>query len=1493
MATQLGREQPQAAQVQHQSSTHMMKTTKSGRPFVKDIHDLFSTLIVSLPMDSHRHMFRSYPNTFTTEEAVLNLNMAKSVCQTFMDAKLFEHATDSTNRTFRDKNLYALTPKGVYVLEKFMSRNGIVANNLSKMFASYSSPIRLYFLERNPDNDSILLNKSAIEAVFRRFLGLYPNDTTSGNSNNNTEVISDSSSNSSSEKGDRNLGIELKERQQNHKTYRHTFYGLSALDWLCDFSTAIARDEASKIANEFLRIGLIEPVPEKKSEKQQHEQRFSRSTLYQVTDEGRYIAGWEFDLQQSNRNNHSNNGLRGILSMANLNKAAADASMISSHGTTFTTKSHSKGKSIDSFPTLKQESNTKRLQQILEDSTLCSLLMEFLKANFCEENLIFLLDVKNFKSKYGNQLNETEQKNLISDVFRIYNNYLAPVCPIELNIEHSLKQQITQYMTSIESHDQQSTSPEPPPITVNLYDKLEDTIFRLLASDSIPRFIRTDKYLNAVYGASAATSSSPPKNSSRSITPESQMATTYTRPLQPQKRVKLVSTCDNCKTRKVRCDKVRPSCGACTKTARNCSYVYSAHSQMLRESGGNGAAANRAQQMQEKLNELQRTQERKIDQTQNFISMFMRGYEADVNNQETFQGFFLRPELQPLQQQQENPIPMSQGLAQAVLQHSTEIASKIHRITEQCEVPPELLSQPPSQEINQSIVPNEQLRIHELTTAFEELNIYQSTRYIGEGSLLLIGDEDDNKEKFIPQGEQDLSAVRESLKYLPDPETVDYLISLYYQHLHRYTPFLRKQVVRNALQNLSKPQHLLLLNCVFFAASPFHEDPARKDGRVYFERAEALLFEYCRTQPHVLTVIATVLLGHHNKQPVAGWMYNGIATKMLFELGLHRKMKNVKIKLVNEVARLRNEAFWITFISENFISAAYGRPNMIEENDCDVDELELPDDLNPPDEDSRLYIAFVYCAMLNRICVKVRKYMHNASRMKLIQEDENKFRLLDAQLGNWFQGLPQWLTFTEMSKDLNGSLLNGIGGDLHLFFYTVLILLHSRHLKTQGGAYSEYTIYPPNAPVTCTQAAKIIVTWLDILLSNVPEFFAHSICGPFAINPAMRVFRWNAQHGPDANDPRAAEVNQKMVENLETIKVRVAEISRKYDRGRENGDNQNSSYSSTFMWLGNPDSGNVEEGFDIGQREGEVYIADNDSELRSQYRKITWKTTGSSFGRRRSTRGSSIGGGSRQMSWTSISGSSQNRQMSWTSNAGPSRRMSSYSSTKCYANGGVNRWYTMQSGPLNEEPQSFTDEDLNFTFLTDKKIEFSSYDQQQSPDIVEVEERQKREQELFEPDDSSTSSNYISPQLSSSTYSSPLLLDRDSIISSPSSAATTTNTERTVRPHEIEKNQSQASGDLQQQLTSQPPLIQQSEQGGTQQQQYYDFSYVIWSPPVQIRNPLRTTSNSSSTSVMPTPPLGPNDEELFGPSLDDFADDGFWDVLKNAGGLHDDDLLSH
>ncbi len=102
---------------------------------------------------------------------------------------------------------------------------------------------------------------------------------------------------------------------------------------------------------------------------------------------------------------------------------------------------------------------------------------------------------------------------------------------------------------------------------------------------------------------------------------------------------------------------------------------------------------------------------------------------------------------------------------------------------------------------------------------------------------------------------------------------------------------------------------------------------------------------------------------------------------------------------------------------------------MIDETDCDID---VPNNVSsipyPMDENVRFEVAYIYLINLSRICARVRKYLH-ASRLRvLVQEDENKFRILDAALANWSHSLPEWLRFEEIAKDPNGNLLNGVGG---------------------------------------------------------------------------------------------------------------------------------------------------------------------------------------------------------------------------------------------------------------------------------------------------------------------------------------------------------------------------------------------------------------------------------------------------------------------------------
>ncbi|GES76518.1 regulator of G protein signaling [Rhizophagus clarus] len=496
------------SKVQRLRSSRVMETTRSGRPYVKDLHDMFSTLIISLPMETHQNSSGNYPDSFTTEEAIANLgslkltrshrmpdqknpskiittttitkftmskSTAKAACQTFMDARLFENLSDPTNRSFRDKTIYGLTSKGIYILERFITINNLKAPHLLKIFSSQTTKIRLFAIERNHETDSITLSKQNVESVFRRFAGSKPNIVNENTSSN-----------------DRNLGIELKEYQYNDKEY-NVFSGMAACNWLCNFTTLISKKEAKKIITEFIRRGLIKAVENDKDnnierkDSKNSKLKYSKFNHYVILGKGRQIALWKHDIFRTS----TLSTLSTLSEVENVNNLKNDKMK---NQETFNKSENQVGNNNNNkeYP-----SNFKKLQQILDDKILCSLFMDFSKSILCEENLSFLLEVQNFKTKYSSNINENEnpikQEDLIVDAFRIYNDYLASNSRHELNIDFNLSQPMTQYMTSIADNVNRKD-----PITSHLFDKIQDVIYRLTAIDSVPKFIRTKEYLTYV-----------------------------------------------------------------------------------------------------------------------------------------------------------------------------------------------------------------------------------------------------------------------------------------------------------------------------------------------------------------------------------------------------------------------------------------------------------------------------------------------------------------------------------------------------------------------------------------------------------------------------------------------------------------------------------------------------------------------------------------------------------------------------------------------------------------------------------------------------------------------------------------------------------------------------------------------------------------------------------------------------------------------------------
>ncbi|KAF8932193.1 hypothetical protein BGZ58_007190 [Dissophora ornata] len=282
--------------------------------------------MISLPIENHKIFLRSYPNSFIAEDAISNLgglqfiqanhdadpkdptriitrvvttqfslsrDMAKNLCQTFMDARLFESASDPGKREFQNKGVYQITGKGAHIVEKFVHRNSLSIEETRHITAN-ATP-RILFLERTEDEDAIVLNQKAVDIISKRFAGQRPNVLirSSDSSNGDTSPLTSSPGRDRVQANiDRFNGIEVKDQQHNYDMYKHTFYGKAAVDWLLDYTSVISKEEATRIAQEMIRARYIEQVGD---ENRNGLTLFKtgNSALYHFTELGRAVLGWE------------------------------------------------------------------------------------------------------------------------------------------------------------------------------------------------------------------------------------------------------------------------------------------------------------------------------------------------------------------------------------------------------------------------------------------------------------------------------------------------------------------------------------------------------------------------------------------------------------------------------------------------------------------------------------------------------------------------------------------------------------------------------------------------------------------------------------------------------------------------------------------------------------------------------------------------------------------------------------------------------------------------------------------------------------------------------------------------------------------------------------------------------------------------------------------------------------------------------------------------
>ncbi|KAL2159000.1 hypothetical protein VTH06DRAFT_3031 [Thermothelomyces fergusii] len=478
----------------HQTSSRLLRMTDDDRPYTKDFKDLFATLIVSLlPLSAHRVRLTKVEHTFLSEDAINNLgslkfsqsnrmpdpkdpsrivtttttttfsmakDMARSICQRFLEARFIESADGRYQQVYAMKGVvWQLTPKGICILDRFCSRNGIQQKQVAELIGS-SLP-QLVTLERDGQTDKLLTDRGTIEVIFRRFIGT--------NGFNIKSSVSSADSDSLSDYRDGLTGVKMAaERKINGKTYKDTFTGKAASDWLLDCSTTVDKRETYEIASLFVEYELMEAVQQDRAYIMQHPSATlfqpTKHAIYQVTAKGRDLA----------------NG--------NLSRGRA---------------SESEGLSSSRCGGISRDSNTQRLDKILNDPALRLLFRENLRETHCEENLSFYLDVDEFVRQCRQAIRVAQKnpnnaasmdgiKEIMAQAYGIYNAFLAPGSPCELNIDHQLRNNLATRMTKAVGQDVAmiDTLHE----VTALFEDAQNAVFKLMASDSVPKFLRSPKY---------------------------------------------------------------------------------------------------------------------------------------------------------------------------------------------------------------------------------------------------------------------------------------------------------------------------------------------------------------------------------------------------------------------------------------------------------------------------------------------------------------------------------------------------------------------------------------------------------------------------------------------------------------------------------------------------------------------------------------------------------------------------------------------------------------------------------------------------------------------------------------------------------------------------------------------------------------------------------------------------------------------------------------
>ncbi|KAI8656447.1 Zn(2)-C6 fungal-type domain-containing protein [Fusarium sp. Ph1] len=359
----------------------------------------------------------------------------------------------------------------------------------------------------------------------------------------------------------------------------------------------------------------------------------------------------------------------------------------------------------------------------------------------------------------------------------------------------------------------------------------------------------------------------------------------------------------------------------------------------------------------------------------------------------------------------------------------------------------------------------------------ESMNFDQDgeARYFGTTSGRLEFRCSDDAQDLSPRGHSSLLTELHEPAFgdqvIVDQEVEAHLLDLYFIWDNPWFQVVDEALFRDSKTNKGRYYSPLLLHCILACGSRYSDrvearsDPgdANTAGRPFLDMIEALLHDELK-RPNITTIQSLAILSivyFGSGQDAAGWLYSGMANRLVFDMGLHLDPDSLasSVRMTVEEAGLRRQLYWaltgMLYVGEIPSIKAY---EPWSDNDGGLKDFqgavklpEIPKHAQQSDPRHTLYSVSPMMSVglhtswikLSQIMERILSSLYAPKKLSLGDQRRNFFDSTLLELKSWLYGLCTAL------KPIQGGIPNRFpqAYTLCMVYHTIVILLARPYIQ--------------------------------------------------------------------------------------------------------------------------------------------------------------------------------------------------------------------------------------------------------------------------------------------------------------------------------------------------------------------------------------------------------------------------------------------------------------